>query len=181
MNERTTTQDAWGFIEDHRSMIDRFIRRWSGALGDIEREDFTQNVLVRIADRYPTLRLNGARNPSSVISTWIGWQVRGVQAQTTRRFHKRVREGGEEDPEIMSAIPISIGAYGSPDIHDRAADMEAAFEAVSKLYGRATEPQRRAMTSVLEGLNGNDVRKKYRMTLKDRNSHLRDVSRYLED
>lgn len=177
----TTNNDnaaAWAFIHTHRAMMDRLAGRFAARLPREHREEWMQDVIVRVAERFPHYDPD-----KSAPVTWISWQMRAVTTTWTRRYKKQVREGvgvriGSDDDSPLVLLNISPGERGSAEAMERAADAPEA--AVAHLYAQANEEQRIAIRTFLAGMNATELRKRHGMTGRERTAHLRDLRAHLE-
>lgn len=179
--------EAWAFVLRHRGMIRGFCARWFGGLPDLDREEAASAAILRIVEQYPKLRLDGARNPAAVISTWLGFQVRATLTTIQRGRNKAARAGVGRLVEVGGAVAIASGrsgedgeAMGVPvaapeDVEPGARlDAEDPLSQVEALWYVATPRQRAAMASHLRGDTASQVREVAGFrTLRERDAILR--------
>lgn len=175
--------DAWAFVLRHQGMIRAFCARWFGGLSPLDREEAEAAVLVRIVERYPYLRLTGARNPKAVISTWIGFQVRATLTTAMRSRRKVERAGIGRLVEVGGAVAVSTGSsdgevIGTPvpappgqEPDRRVVDRDLLAQ-VEAIWYVADERQRLAIQSHLDGDDVRRARERGFRTLRERNAVL---------
>jgi RNA polymerase sigma factor (sigma-70 family) len=163
----TDNTPAWAFVLRHSEMMERLSYRFAGALSESDRAEWMQDVVLRLVERFPSY------DPDrSAPVTWIVWQMRAVTTTWTRRFQRQLRERATPDEHLV-LIPLDGSSYGSEE-HSLARERyEDAVAIVETLYSEASEEERIAIRTTLAGLSATDLRKRYRMTGRQRNSHLR--------
>lgn len=175
-----STERAWRFVAENQGMIDRMCNCFGGALRGDERQEYRHDVILRIVSKFPTLRLETARNREALVSTWIGYQARGVQCQYTRRFKKSVREGNGLELEQLHELPATMDGWGSASETERIADCDSCRTVIEKLYSVANTHQRNAILSVLADLPARETHKRYGFSQVVRNRHLTELGLQLD-
>ena len=193
----TTEHDArtaaWALVLRHQRLIRGLVRRWGNALGPDERREMEHDLILRLVEQYPRLRLHDARDPEKVISTWIGFQARAVQTRYGRSFRKVCREhsgeqrrdglgderghGGHSTNELWDApdrmVVDASATLCSLEVMERTLERSDAHQRVEALYAAATPPQKRAILAYLMGLGARRIRQEFHMSLFQRDGHLR--------
>lgn len=143
------TAAAWTWVMEHGSSVDRIaarIARQSGA----DAEDLRSSTIIRLVEKFD--RFDSRKGSAE---TWIWWTAREV-ATTTRR---RSIPTAEVDVESMAKPP----------------QIEARLDArriVSKASRMATETQAMALTSIVEGWSGEEVRERLGCSMPTRNARV---------
>ncbi len=138
------------FILRRRDQISRMCKKWSKDFPG-EKLDFEQDVMTRIVARIQLLQLTDARNPESVISTWIGWQIRAVRTYYVRR---RARFGPihvTDDPTPL------IDRTASPDHQQGQAGSLVNSTTARAILQACTSQQRQAVLLTLDGYSRSEM------------------------
>lgn len=174
----TDTADAWAFVLQHSGLIERMSARFFDKLKEEEREDARGDLMALLVERFPTLRLQDARDPQAVVVTWIGWQCLRVQKSYCRKHKKTTaREvtfavgADREETDVLVLMP-AVG-YGSHDAVEENVEEIEASETVAALYAHATPRQREAMMTVLAEMTPADMQARFGLTLNARNDRLK--------
>ena len=167
-------KDAWAFVLRHTKMMERLAHRF-GPKNPTDREEWLRDVTVRVVEKHH--KYNPAK---SAPQTWIVWQMRAVTTTWTRRFHKRCREGyGSYDTALM--LPVRPDEFGGIETMESSMLEEDASAIVSSLYSKATPEQQVAIRTHLAGMNASTLRKRHKMSGRERTNHLLELRATLED
>jgi hypothetical protein len=169
---------AWSFVLQHSQLIERMSARFFDKLKEEEREDARGDLMALLVERFPTLRLDDARDSKAVVVTWIGWQCLRVQKaycrkhkKTTAREVTSVSGADQEETDVLVLMP-AVG-YGSHDaVESNVVGIEAE-EMVAELYAGATPRQREAMMTVLADMTAPQMHAAFGLTLNARNDRLK--------
>lgn len=171
--EPAPSEAAWAFVVAHEATIRRAARRtWK--VGRVEVEDFIQDLMVDVAEKWPTY------DPSrSSPSTWIGIRAWKVKDRTIRRLSARpdldwaTRSLSTPATEDAPALDLATEGFGN---HETVLVQVT----LSQVAAKASPLQREAMVSYLEGWTGDEVKMEMGCTISARNDRLNRLGRRME-
>ena len=171
MTATATLTPAWNYVDQHLPLLAKYAtgRRFRPAHADVG--DYHHDLLLAIVDKFERFEsretaalceLCGLRG----CSTWLGWQARAVATTHNRRRTRRLAE----DP-VDELVDVATTHYGPAQI-ERVARIAQVLE-------RATEDERAAARTVLEGLDERAIKATLGVTRPARDFRLRKLARRL--
>lgn len=145
---RGTVESLW---IRHERYIGSLIRDGERKVPPGERAELGSAVREQIVRRFASLRMDGARNPDALETTWIRWQVLAAIKRVNREFNRHVRDRAGDDLPI--GAHVDEDAWGGDVAHDLDGDASRASArlAVARVWAEASPAERTLMASVLRG------------------------------
>lgn len=204
MNTRTTLHtssvahqaETYSLLLQHGAYIERLCAGLFGGIRRSEdRDEARAELFLSLVEGYPRLRLDNARNRTSVVQSWIYFQGLAVQKKMSRFFKKVVRErsGGTVEVNAADAVPGSRApdfgqmgfnvekahATGSVEMSvDAFARLDSQHDArivVEAIFAEATPKQREACMSYMLEMDAAEMEAKYGMTISQRADRMKTI------